>query len=94
VCRHHAIIVIGGGIATSLRTYVPRLQRALEAAVPVPPRVELSRLEDRAVAIGAVRRGIQQVESSVFERLGAGVPASAGVRANVKAPLGSWVRDQ
>lgn len=65
------IVVLGGEVGEQLGAYVPWLQQQLDAAVPAPPRVHVTSLEDQAIALGAVRRGIDTVEAQIFDQLGA-----------------------
>jgi predicted NBD/HSP70 family sugar kinase len=64
------IVVLGGEVGEQLGAYVPWLQQQLDAAVPAPPRVHVTSLEDQAIALGAVRRGIDTVEAQIFDQLG------------------------
>ncbi|TDC47888.1 ROK family protein [Jiangella ureilytica] len=64
------IVVLGGEVGEQLGAYLPRLQQQLDAAVPAPPRVHVTSLEDQAIALGAVRRGIDTVERQIFDQLG------------------------
>jgi predicted NBD/HSP70 family sugar kinase len=63
------IIVLGGGLAEPLAPYLPRLQQVLAGAVPTPPRLVLTTLADNAVAMGALRLGVERVEAELFESL-------------------------
>nr|WP_281386418.1 ROK family protein [Jiangella mangrovi] len=65
------IVVLGGEVGEQLGAYVPWLQQQLDAAVPAPPRVHVTSLEDQAIALGAVRRGIDTVEAQIFDQIGA-----------------------
>jgi predicted NBD/HSP70 family sugar kinase len=67
------IVVLGGEVGVQLGDYVPRLQQHLNAAVPAPPRVHVTSLGDQAIALGAVRRGIESVEAQIFDQIGVGV---------------------
>jgi predicted NBD/HSP70 family sugar kinase len=67
------IIVLGGEVGARLGDYVSRLQDQLNAAVPAPPRVHITSLQDQAIALGAVRRGIESVEAQIFDEIGVGV---------------------
>lgn len=69
------MVVLGGGLARPLEAHLPRLEQALAATVPVPPRLQITALGDRAVAMGALRRGIEHVETELFETLGASLVA-------------------
>jgi len=64
------MVVLGGGLARPLAAFLPRLEQALAATVPVPPRLQITALGDRAVAMGALRLGIEHVETRLFEMLG------------------------
>jgi predicted NBD/HSP70 family sugar kinase len=66
------IVVLGGEVGVQLGDYVPRLQRLLNDAVPAPPRVHVTSLQDEAIALGAVRRGIEGVEEQIFHQIGVG----------------------
>jgi predicted NBD/HSP70 family sugar kinase len=63
------VVVIGGGLAAALGPELPGLREQVARHVPIPPRIELTVLGDRAVALGAVRRAIEQVEDSIFDDL-------------------------
>jgi predicted NBD/HSP70 family sugar kinase len=63
------LIVLGGGLAPSLAPYLHELQHQLVTRVPAPPRLELSSLGDRAVAIGAVKRAVSFAEEGVFSAI-------------------------
>jgi predicted NBD/HSP70 family sugar kinase len=66
------IVVLGGEVGVQLGDYLPRLQRLLNDAVPAPPRVHITSLQDEAIALGAVRRGIEGVEEQIFHQIGVG----------------------
>lgn len=70
------MVVLGGGLARPLEAHLPRLQQALAATVPAPPRLQITALGDRAVAMGALRLGIEHVETQLFEALGASLATS------------------
>lgn len=62
------LIVVGGGISLVGRKLAESLRsRLLVHAGIVHPRIEISELGDRAVAVGGVRRAFDYVESSVFD---------------------------
>jgi predicted NBD/HSP70 family sugar kinase len=63
------IVVLGGGLAPSLEPHLPRLQKALGSAVPVPPTLVITALADNATALGALRLGVDHVETQVFNSL-------------------------
>jgi predicted NBD/HSP70 family sugar kinase len=65
------IIVLGGGLSASLETHLPRLQQVLTAAMPIPPRIQIAALADQAVAMGALRLGIDHMEVRLFKELSA-----------------------
>jgi predicted NBD/HSP70 family sugar kinase len=64
------MVVLGGGLARPLEAYLPRLEQTLASAVPAPPRLQVTALGDRAVAMGALRLGIEHVEAQLFAALG------------------------
>jgi predicted NBD/HSP70 family sugar kinase len=61
------LIVLGGGLATSLGPYIARLEHELRSKVLKAPRVERSVLGDTAVAVGAIKRGVTFVEAGLFD---------------------------
>jgi predicted NBD/HSP70 family sugar kinase len=67
------IVVLGGEVGAQLGDYLPRLHRLLSDTVPAPPRVHITSLRDEAIALGAVRRGIADVEDQIFDQIGVGV---------------------
>ncbi len=95
------VIVLGGGVAPSLKNILPKLQKRLEALIPECPAVVLSKLGDPAGAIGALVVGLQEayaqigvdpgvLDSSVGPRLVELVQSpSAGVESpSVRSPAG------
>ncbi|MFF0372590.1 ROK family protein [Micromonospora sp. NPDC005087] len=65
------IIVLGGEVGTQLNDYTARLQQHLNRSIPNPPRIHITQLQDQAVALGAVRRGIHHIEAQIFDQIGA-----------------------
>jgi predicted NBD/HSP70 family sugar kinase len=60
------LVVLGGGIANAGAALLEPVRRAVNAAVPFPPRVVLSELGDGAAAIGAVRHALDAVDKVLF----------------------------
>lgn len=59
-------VIVGGGLSRAGGALLEPLERHLRALVPIPPRVVLSELGDRSVALGGVRLAVQQVEERLF----------------------------
>lgn len=66
------IIVLGGEVGIQLSDHTPQLQQHLNRSVPAPPRIHITSLQDQAVALGAVHRGIETVETQIFDQIAAG----------------------
>jgi predicted NBD/HSP70 family sugar kinase len=61
-----SIVIVGGGISRAGMSLLEPLERRVRALVPVAPRVVLSTLGDEAVALGAVRSALDEVEQTLF----------------------------
>lgn len=48
------VVVLGGGIATSLAPHLPRYREELAASLRVAPELRLAELQDRSGAVGAM----------------------------------------
>jgi hypothetical protein len=59
-------VIVGGGLSRAGGALLEPLERHLRELVPIPPRVVLSELGDRSVALGGVRLAVQQVEERLF----------------------------
>jgi predicted NBD/HSP70 family sugar kinase len=59
-------VIVGGGLSRAGDTLLEPLTRKLSNLVPALPRVVLSDLGDQAVALGAVRLGVQVVENRLL----------------------------
>src|SRR5579883_2848968 len=62
-----ATLIVGGGVSRAGERLREPLDRRIRTLVPAPPRVILSRLGDEAVALGAVRFALQEVEQRLFD---------------------------
>jgi predicted NBD/HSP70 family sugar kinase len=60
-------VIIGGGISRAGARLLEPLEPRIAALVPVPPRVVLSSLGDEAVALGAARLALREVEERLFD---------------------------
>jgi predicted NBD/HSP70 family sugar kinase len=60
------LVIVGGGIANAGPALLEPLEAGVRALVPVPPRIELSRLGDESVALGAVRLAADVADASLF----------------------------
>ena len=59
-------VIVGGGLSRAGETLLHPLERELADLVPIPPRIVLSDLAEEAVAYGAVRLAILNVEKHLF----------------------------
>jgi len=66
VVLNPATVVIGGGLSRAGAVLMGPLERRVSELVPWSPLLVLSALGDEAVALGAVRLGIQSVEERLF----------------------------
>ena len=60
------LVIVGGGVANAGSALLEPLEAGVRALVPVPPRIELSRLGDESVALGAVRLAADVADASLF----------------------------
>jgi predicted NBD/HSP70 family sugar kinase len=60
------LVVIGGGVSGGGPVLLDAVTRHLAGRTLVPPRLALSKLGDRAVALGAVRLALSNVEERLF----------------------------
>jgi predicted NBD/HSP70 family sugar kinase len=60
------LVVIGGGVSTTGDALLAAVTRHLAARTLIPPQITLSGLGDRAVALGAIRRALDDVEERLF----------------------------
>ena len=66
VVLNPSIVIVGGGVSRAGASLLEPLERRVRALVPVAPRVVLSTLGDEAVALGAVRSALDEVEQTLF----------------------------
>ena len=59
-------VIVGGGLSRAGQTLLHPLERELAELVPIPPRIVLSDLGEEAVAYGAVRLAVLNVEEHLF----------------------------
>jgi predicted NBD/HSP70 family sugar kinase len=59
-------VIVGGGLSRAGQTLLHPLERELADLVPIPPRIVLSDLGEEAVAYGAVRLAVLNVEEHLF----------------------------
>ena len=59
-------VIVGGGLSRAGQTLLHPLERELAELVPIPPRIVLSDLGDEAVAYGAIRLAVLNVEEHLF----------------------------
>lgn len=62
------LVIIGGGIVRAGEAVLDSLGQHLERRVLVPPRLELSRLGDDAVALGAVHVALTEAQRRLLDR--------------------------
>jgi predicted NBD/HSP70 family sugar kinase len=67
VVLNPSTVIVGGGVSRAGASLLEPLERRVRALVPVAPRVVLSRLGDEAVALGAVRSALDEVEQALFD---------------------------
>ncbi len=67
VVLNPSVLIVGGGVSRAGDRLLGPLQRRIRELVPVPPQVLLSTLGDEAVALGAVRLALQEVDSRLFD---------------------------
>lgn len=60
------LVVIGGGVSQAGELFLPNLRRYLDRLCIRSPRVEISALSDESVALGAVRRALDDAELRLF----------------------------
>jgi predicted NBD/HSP70 family sugar kinase len=60
------LVVVGGRVARSADVVIPPVERRLAVLCIRPPRVAASTLDDRAIALGAVRTALDYVEREIF----------------------------
>lgn len=61
-----ALVVVGGGISRAGDAIIEPVRRHLADLCLFPPEVEASSLGDESVALGALRHGLQEVETRLF----------------------------
>jgi predicted NBD/HSP70 family sugar kinase len=66
VVLNPSLVIVGGGISRAGPSLLEPLERRIRALVPVAPRVVLSTLGDQAVALGAARSALDEVEQALF----------------------------
>jgi len=66
VVLNPAVLIVGGGVSRAGTALLEPLERRIRELVPVPPQVVLSSLGDEAVALGAVRLALQEVEARML----------------------------
>jgi predicted NBD/HSP70 family sugar kinase len=67
VVLNPAVLILGGGVARAGAPLLEPIERRVRQLVPVPPQVVLSSLGDEAVALGAVRLALQEVEARMLD---------------------------
>lgn len=67
VVLNPAVLIVGGGLSRAGDRLLRPLERRLRELCPVPPQVVLSSLGDEAVALGAVRLALQEVEAGLLD---------------------------
>ena len=60
------LVVVGGRVSSAADVLIPLVGRRLKALCLRPPRLVGSTLDDGAVALGAVRTALDDVERRVF----------------------------
>jgi predicted NBD/HSP70 family sugar kinase len=60
-----AVVVVGGGLSNAGALLLDPLRRHVERLVPLPPRLVVSELGGRAVAVGAVRLALEAAHASL-----------------------------
>jgi predicted NBD/HSP70 family sugar kinase len=60
------LVVIGGGVSGGGPVLLESVARHLAARTMLPPRLALSQLGDRAVALGAIQLGLSEIEERLF----------------------------
>jgi predicted NBD/HSP70 family sugar kinase len=66
VVLNPSLVIVGGGVSRAGASLLEPLERRVRALVPVAPRVVVSTLGDEAVALGAVRSALDEVEQTLF----------------------------
>jgi predicted NBD/HSP70 family sugar kinase len=67
VVLNPSTVIVGGGVSRAGASLLEPLERRVRSLVPVAPCIVLSRLGDEAVALGAVRSALDEVEQTLFD---------------------------